>query len=121
MYTSLITFLYFEDVDYGNYFVKEVLQLEEIMDQGFAKVFKINEAAHLGIVTKENRALIKEDTLISLTVQDVDKAYKNINKEALYNITEIKFFESIPLRSFFFEDKEGHHYEIQQFLNDDRF
>lgn len=121
MYTSLITFLYFEDFEYGNYFVSEILKLEEIMDQGFAKVFKINDSAHLGIVSKESRDLIKEDTLISLTVQDVDKAYNTINKDALHNLTEIKFFESIPLRSFFFEDKEGHHYEIQQFLQDDRF
>lgn len=121
MYSSLITFLYYEDFEYGNEFLTNILKLEEVMDQGFAKVFKVNNSAYLGIVTKENRDLIKEDTLVSLTVSNVEEAYKNIFKEELVNLTEIKYFESIPLRSFFFEDKENHHFEIQQFLNDDRF
>ena len=121
MYTSQVIFLYYEDLEYGNYFLKEILKLEEVMDQGFAKVFKVNNSAYLGIVKKENRTDIVEDTLVSLTVKDVDYAYNTIDKNELQNLTEIKFFESIPLRSFFFEDKEKHHFEIQQFLNDDRF
>ncbi len=121
MYTSNITFLYYEDFNYGDHFLRNVLKLNEVMDQGFAKVFKVTKHSYIGIVTKENRNNIKEDTLNSLTVKDVEKAYNEIKKEELYNLTEIKFFESIPLKSFFFEDKENHHFEIQQFLNDTEF
>ena len=113
----MITFIYYEDFHYGVDFLSNVLELKQVMDQGFAQVYQVAEKAFLGIVTKEDRKHIKEDTLISLTTSEVEKEYKRIQTHKIYNCTEIKFFESIPLKSFFFEDKEGHHFEIQQFLN----
>lgn len=116
-FNSMITFIYYEDFEYGVNFLTNVLELKQVMDQGFAQVYQVAEKAFLGIVTKEDRILIKEDTLISLTTSEVEEEYKRIQTVETFNCSEIKLFESIPLKSFFFEDKEGHHFEIQQFLN----
>ena len=116
-YTSQITFIYYEDFSYGEKFIKSVLGLKLVMDQGFAQVYEVNNKAFLGIVKKEDRSMIKEDTLISLTTKTLHQDYKMIQEKEVYQLTEIKDFPQIPLQSFFFEDKEGHHFEIQQFQN----
>jgi len=63
--------------------------------------------------------VIAGDTLVSLNTLDVEKAYSKIKSRHTINLTEIKHFESIPLKSFFFEDKEGHRFEIQEFLKEE--
>ena len=117
MFNSMITFLYYQDLEYGDYFMKNILQLTEVMDQGFAKIYQVNEKAFLGIVSKDQRDNITEDTLISLSTNDVEKSYQQFTKQKVINLSSIKEFPQIPLRSFFFEDNEGHHFEIQEFLN----
>lgn len=116
-YSSQITFLYYQDLTYGALFMKDVLGLEQVMDQGFAQVYKVSEKAFLGIVKKDNRLDIKEDTLISLTSKNLINDYNHIKQKEVFHLTDIKDFPQIPLQSFFFEDKEGHHFEIQEFKN----
>lgn len=118
-YTSLVTFIYYENLKYGISFLEDILGLKLVMDQGFARVYKVSEKGYLGIVTKESRMNIKEDTLISLSTRNVTKAYAKISKMEVENLSEITQFPQIPLQSFFFEDKEGHHFEIQEFLKDE--
>ena len=115
-YTSSITFLYYEDFAYGADFIENVLQLELVMDQGFARVYKVNKKAYLGMVQQNDSTQGAGNTLFSLTTQNVEKEYERVKQLEVYNLTEMKFFESIPLKSFFFDDKEGHKFEIQQFL-----
>ena len=118
-YTSLVTFIYYENFDYGVDFLENVLELEMIMDQGFARVYKVSEKGYLGIVSKDKRLDLKEDTLISLSTNDVQSSYENIKEKEVVNLSEIKQFPQIPLQSFFFEDNEGHHFEIQEFLKEE--
>lgn len=115
-YSSLITFLYYEDFSYGETFFNNVLRLKKVMDQGFAIVYQVSEKAFLGIVKKEHRENVKEDTLISLTTKSLKQDYEYIKSKEVYKLSEIKDFPKIPLQSFFFEDKEGHHFEIQEFI-----
>ncbi len=116
-YTSAVTFCYYKDFSYGINFIKDVLQLKLVMDQGFARVYQVNEKAFLGIVKEDESNEIPGNTLFSLTTTNVDEAYKRVKQLEVYQLSELKFFESIPLRSFFFNDREGHKFEIQQFLN----
>jgi hypothetical protein len=118
-YSSAITFLYYKDFAYGTDFIENVLQLDLVMDQGFARVYQVNEKAFLGIVEKKDGNEVSGSTLFSLTTLNVDAEYKRVKQLKVYDLTEIKHFESIPLRSFFFDDSEGHKFEIQQFLNEE--
>lgn len=116
-YTGAITFIYYTDFAYGNSFVKNILGLKEVMDQGFAKVFQVNEKSFLGIVEK-TKARVKGDTLFSLNTNNLLNEYSRIQQEEVFFLSEIKSFPQIPLKSFFFDDKEGHHFEIQEFQNE---
>jgi len=116
-YSSNITFLYYNDLEYGCRFVEEVFTLSLVMDQGWAKVYQINETSFLGIVQLNNNTEYKGNTLVSFNTSDVVKEHERVSKLGVSLLTEIKHFEDIPLHSFFFKDAEGHDFEIQQFLN----
>jgi hypothetical protein len=118
-YTSAITFLYYEDFTYAAKFFEDVLQLELVMNQDFARVYLVNEKAYLGIVKKRDKVEGPGNTLFSMTTENVEDEYKRISQLEVFNLTDILYFESIPLKSFFFEDKEGHKFEIQQFLKEE--
>ncbi len=118
-YSSAITFLYYDDFEYGINFFENVLELNLVMDQGFARVYQVNEKAFLGIVQKRDTSELAGSTLFSLTTANVDREFERVKALGTINLSEMKYFESIPLKSFFFDDKEGHKFEIQQFLKEE--
>jgi predicted enzyme related to lactoylglutathione lyase len=115
MISSNVTFLYYEDYNQAIPFFENTLELELVMDQGFARVYKVTESSFLGMVRKEHRNKAN-DTLYSFTVDDVQSYYDIFNTKDVHRLSKITHFKDIPLKSFFFEDFEGHHFEIQQFL-----
>lgn len=117
IYSSNITFLYYNDFEYGSKFIEEVFKLTLVMDQGWAKVYQINETAFLGIVDLSKKTEYKGNTLVSFNTRNVIKEYERVSKLGVSKLTDIKHFKEIPLKSFFFKDAEGHDFEIQQFLN----
>lgn len=118
-YSSAITFLYYKDFSYGVDFLEGVLELELVMDQGFARVYQVNEKSFLGIVQEKDSSDVPGSTLFSLTTNKIEEEYKRVHKLEVYKLTDIKHFKQIPLKSFFFDDLEGHTFEIQQFLKQD--
>lgn len=118
-YPSNITFLYYGDYQYGVTFIEEVIDLPLIMDQGFARVYQINTTSFVGIVDLAERKQETGNTLLSLNTNDVQLEYTRIATKDVYELTDIKHFESIPLNSFFFQDKEGHRFEIQEFIKEE--
>lgn len=117
-YSSNITFIYYNDLAYGSVFVEKVLDLPLVMDQGFAKVYQVNKKSFLGIVKLSENKPYKGNTLFSLNTANVRKEYERVSKLGVFNLTSIQHIEQIPLDSFFFKDKEGHDFEIQQFLKE---
>jgi catechol 2,3-dioxygenase-like lactoylglutathione lyase family enzyme len=120
--TSQITFLYFEDYDKGCHFLGDVLGLEVAYDPGWAKVYRSTGDAYLGAVKSESGSIDSSKrggTLISLTVRNVDELYPIFKEKALDDLSEIKFFDDIGLKSFFFKGPEGYDFEIQEFINED--
>ena len=115
-YSSAITFLYYKDFSYGVDFIEGIFKLDLVMDQGFARVYQVNEKSFLGIVQENDSSDVPGSTLFSFTTNQVEEEYKRVRKLEVYKLSEIKHFEKIPLKSFFFDDLEGHKFEIQQFL-----
>jgi len=115
-YPSSITFVYYNDLEYGSFFFEKVLDLPLVMDQGFAKVYQVNKTSFLGIVKLKNSVQFTGNTLVSLNTDNVEKEYERVSKLEVFDLTETKHIEQIPLISFFFNDKEGHRFEIQQFV-----
>lgn len=118
-YSSTITFLYYNDFDKAKMFYRDILKLELVMDQGFALVYKINDHSFIGCVKKQEGSIDatnKGGALISLTVDNVDKVYKEFLEYKLPYISGCKVIDKIPLKSFFFKDFEGYDFEIQEFI-----
>ena len=118
-YSSNVTFLYYNDLEYGSRFIEEVFELTLTMDQGWAKIYQINKTSFLGIVSLSKEKEYKGNTLVSFNTRNVKKEHERVSKLSVSSLTEIQFFEQIPLYSFFFKDAEGHDFEIQQFIKPD--
>ena len=120
--SSQITFLYFNDYETGCEFLESVLELEPVYDPGWAKVYRSVGDAYIGAVKAKDGSIDgskKGGVLISLTVENVDNYYKKFKELKVTDLSEIKHFDDIGLRSFFFKGPEGYDFEIQEFLNKD--
>lgn len=115
--SSQITFLYFKNYEAGCHFLNEILGLEEALDVTWAKVYQSTNKSFIGAVNKPDREIQMNDVLISLTVDSVEKYYKDYVGK-VENLTPIKFFE-FGLKSFFFDGPEGYKFEVQEFTNEE--
>jgi len=116
-----ITFLTYEDMEAGDHFYREVLGLPLIEDQGWAKVYRIHGASHVGIVEARRGPVerpVGSGTLLSLVVEDVDAWYERLKDEPSIEILgEPAMVFDIPVYSFFLTDPAGYRIEIQAFTN----
>lgn len=114
----MITFLYYKNLPPVAKFYEEVLGLELVIDQGFAKIYKTAGQAHLGIVD-ETRGYHKANPIkpveITLLVNDVDAYYRRFQEMGVKTLNEPKDIPDLKLRCFLLQDPEGYVIEIQKF------
>ena len=119
--SSQITFLYFEDLDKAREFFEEILQLEKVFDPQWACVWRTGKDAFIGGVDARKGSIevkCRGGLLISLTVKNIEKEYERLKKYKLNDMTEIKYFEDIKLKSFLFIGPDGYNFEIQEFTEE---
>lgn len=116
-YDSNVTFLNYNDLSIGIYICEDVLNLQIVLDQGFARIYQVNKTGYIGIVKRSKESLNNGDTLVSMNTKDVHAEHKRISEFNVADLTSIQRIDSVPLDTFFFKDSEGHHFEIQQFLS----
>lgn len=117
---SQITFLYYKDLEPVERFYGEILGLELVEDQEWAKIYRIGGNAFLGIVSGEkgfHRPRAQNAVLITLVVDDVLGWYAYLDGRGVDLLTKVKEVEEIRVRAFFLEDPGGYTLEIQQFLD----
>jgi hypothetical protein len=122
---SNISFLYYKDYELGNYFVSTVLGLTNVLDQGWASVYKMSDNSYLGVVKAGDGSISTETKgsfLISLTVDNLNECFeriKSFENQHVFELTEINAIKEISLESFFFKCGEGNDFEIQQFNSEE--
>ena len=119
---SQITFLYYRDLQPVCKFYEEIMGFELIEDQGWAKIYRVNGNAYLGIVDEErgfHKAQEKSAVLITLVVDDVFWWYDYLKRKGVKILTELQEVEDIQIRGFFLEDPGRYAIEVQQFLRPD--
>lgn len=121
MYQSMMTFIYVSDIKVAVDFMEKALKLEAVYEPSWAKVYKVSNKGFLGLVD-QNKGSVKTKyqggTLISLTVDSIDDYYDSIKAYGVESLSEIKVFEDIGVRSFFFKGPGGYDFEIQMFTNE---
>jgi len=115
-----ITFFYYNDLAKADEFYSEIMGFQTVIDVVFAKVFKISDGAHVGIVDG-NIGSIKptEDkpVMLSIIVDDADAWYKYLIEKGVDVEGPPKKPEYLEMKVFLFRDTEGYVLEILEWLN----
>ena len=115
-----ITFLYYHQLEPVVSFYEEILGLELVEDQGWAKIYRVHGDAYLGIVAggKGLHSPQRDNAvLVTLVVDDAAHWYTELNRTSIEMLSELENREEIGIRCFFVRDPGGYTLEIQQFLN----
>jgi catechol 2,3-dioxygenase-like lactoylglutathione lyase family enzyme len=114
-----ITFFYYKDLREVISFYEEMLGMRLAIDQGFCRIYAINERAGFGIVD-ELRGSLKaspdKPALLTLVVDDVDAWYVYLQKRSVAGLTPPVLHREIGVYGFFFQDPAGYKIEMQCFL-----
>lgn len=120
-YNSQMTFLYFDDFEKGKFFMQHVLGLQPVYSPSWACVYQASEGAYLGAVDAKRGSVkshVRGGFLVSLTVEDVEPHHTRLKQCAeVTELTDVKIFEDIGIKSFFFKGPDGYDFEIQQFTD----
>lgn len=123
MFQSQITLLYFRNIEKAYHFYEEVLGLQLKIDQGYGRIYEVSGNAFLGVMD-EKRGFLQsgygKSIMISLVTDEVDQWYQTLQNRGVKMLSAPLTKEDIGIRSFLFEDPEGHILEIQKFLHQNR-
>jgi predicted enzyme related to lactoylglutathione lyase len=122
MFTSMMTFIYVDNIKRAEVFFETCLGLELIFKPSWANVYKVSASGFLGLVEKSKGSISKNylgGTLISLTVENVDLYYERIKAFGVNDLSEIKTFDDIGVKSFFFKGPGDYDFEIQMFTREE--
>lgn len=120
--TSQVTFLYFDELEKAKSFFEDTLQLEVAFDPGWACVWRIGKDSFLGGVDVKKGSIevkTRGGVLVSLTVRNIEEVFEKLKEYNIDDMTDIKYFEDIKLKSFLFTGPEGYKFEIQEFMSEE--
>jgi catechol 2,3-dioxygenase-like lactoylglutathione lyase family enzyme len=114
--TLAITFLYYKDLKKAQAFYQGVLGLPLVIDQGWSKIFRLADGAHVGLVDEAhgmNKWRAEKSVQICLRVADADAWYHWAKAEELPGLSRILQNDTLGIRAFVFRDPEGYQIEVQ--------
>jgi len=122
VFQSQITLLYFRNIEKAYRFFEEILRLKVRIDQGYGRIYEVAGNALIGVMD-ERRGFLQsgsgKSVMISLVTEDVDEWYEELRKKGVKLLSSPLTKKEIGIRSFLFEDPEGHVLEIQKFTGQD--
>ena len=114
--TLAITFFYYRDLAAAMDFYEQILGLNLEIDQGWCKIYRIADGAHVGLVD-EAKGMHKSHPVkpvqLCIRVVDVDAWYAHAQAKNLSNLSTLFENEALGIRAFVFDDPEGYQIEIQ--------
>ena len=111
-----ITFLYYRDLTRAEAYYRDVLGLPLVIDQGFAKIFRLADGAHVGLVDEARGMNNWQETKcvqLCLRVPDVEAWYAWAQEVGLDELSQLFVNDTIGIRAFVFRDPEGYQIEVQ--------
>jgi lactoylglutathione lyase len=111
-----ITFFYYRDLPRAMRFYEDILGLPLAIDQGWCKIYRICDGAHVGLVD-ETRGMHKwaevKPVQLCIRVAQVDDWYAYAQDKSLNNLSRLFVNEALGIRAFVFTDPEGYQIELQ--------
>jgi catechol 2,3-dioxygenase-like lactoylglutathione lyase family enzyme len=115
---SLITFLYVADIERSALFYEGVLGLPLVMDQGDCRIYRVGEAAFIGVCQRATDRT-SAGVLITLVTDEVDEWHARLAAAGTPVDQPPTKSETYPIRNAFFRDPDGHRIEVQSFDDPD--
>ena len=122
-FESQISFIYYKDLQKAVEFYEELFGWEKTVDQEWAKIYKITDGAHIGLVDEKRGFLNWQKdktvmiTLVTSKAEEVDEWYTKLQTRNIKCLSKPHNVEELNIRCFLFEDIEGYVIEIQHFLD----
>lgn len=116
---SQIAFLYYKDLAAAQQFYEGILGLELVEDQGWAKIYRVNGTAFVGLVDEARGSLKAQPenaVMITFVVDDVPGWYHYLRKNGVEIRREYGRSQTIQIEYFFAEDPGGYVLEFERFL-----
>ncbi len=113
-----ITFFYYRDLEQVIPFYQDILGLDLVRDQGWCKIFSVNNMAYLGLVDEAAGSVSvseQKSVLLTLVVDDVDAWYEHFKDRSASVLGPPEWHEEIGVYCFFLMDPAGYKIEIQRF------
>jgi catechol 2,3-dioxygenase-like lactoylglutathione lyase family enzyme len=111
-----ITFLYYRDLAATARFYEDDLGLELVIDQGWSRIYRLCDGAHVGLVDETkgmHRAHPVKPVQVCLRVPDVDAWYTWVAAHDVAGLSPVRRNDALGIRAFVFDDPEGYQIEVQ--------
>jgi len=115
---SQITFLYYPDLAPAATFYEDVLGLSVVVDQGWARIYRVSGGAFLGIVAGDkgfHRPQERSAVLLTLVVDDAAAWHAYLMGRGIA-LSTLQHRDDIQIRCFYLQDPGGYSIEVQEFL-----
>jgi len=113
-----VTWLYYNDLAEAQEFHEDVLGLDLLVDQGFAKVYSSSPTSFIGLVDAAkglHRFSQKKSVNIGFITREVNKWYRYLCSKGLKIHTHLDEGEEELVRAFVAYDRGGYYLEFDQF------
>ncbi|MCR9255459.1 MAG: VOC family protein [Alphaproteobacteria bacterium] len=114
-----LTFIYTYDLDGSARFLSDVLGLEQVLDQGACRIFRVAGTAFLGVCARENRHKEPNGIVYSFVVDDVNATCRALADKGVILEAPPAYSEQFKVYSAFFRDPNGYMFEVQSFADPD--
>lgn len=119
-FKGTITWLYYQDIPNMEKFYQQVLGLELIVDQGWAKIYQSSSSGYIGLVDERrgmNKFTEKKAVNVSFILKDIDGWLKYARDNKLFELrdAEISTGPENKYRAFVGYDPEGYYMEFDTF------
>jgi predicted enzyme related to lactoylglutathione lyase len=117
---SGIVWFYYDNLTEASTFYEQTMGFELVVDQQWAKVYRIDERAFVGVVAGEKGSFRPQDhnaVLLTIVVDEVRPWLERLRSKGASITTDVLEKEEIGVRCFFLKDPGGYAIEVQQFLD----
>jgi predicted enzyme related to lactoylglutathione lyase len=117
-FNGMITFTYYNEIEKADEFYRVLMGFEKVIDVDFAKVYKVSEGAHMGIVDGKRgfmKATEEKPVMLTFMVDAVDTWHKYLKSKGVEIIQPPKEAPYLKMKTMLIKDPEGYVVEILEF------
>lgn len=110
-----MTFLYSDDLAAHAAFYRDVLELEEVLDQGCCRIFRVSDTSFIGVCDLPHRPRGTKGVMFTFLCEDVEAMYRHLLDQGVAFDGPPDMSGGRTVCSAFFRGPVGYMLEIQEF------